>query len=75
VHGLDDPKAKTWTRKLKEYVELMCPGQSFPYHFQRRDERGDMQLGRRFGVDGTTQILKVGQSGTTGGNTCCILCV
>jgi hypothetical protein len=36
VHGLDDPEAVTWTRKLKEYFELMNPGNPFPYFFKRR---------------------------------------
>ena len=34
------------------------PGQTFPYHFSQRDSRGDLKLGRRFGVDGN-QILRV----------------
>ena len=59
VHGLADPKARTWTRKFKEYVELMCPGQTYPYHFSRRDERGELQLGRRFGVNPSEPILRV----------------
>jgi predicted ferric reductase len=59
VHGLQDSKARTWTRKLKEYIELLSPGQSFPYHFSRRDERGDLQLGRRFGVMQDLPILRV----------------
>jgi len=58
VHGLNDPVARSWTRKLKEYIELMSPGQSFPYHFSSRDSRGDLMLGRRFGVD-NQPILRV----------------
>jgi hypothetical protein len=55
VHGLDAPKAKTWTRKLKEYFELMNPGDimdgngltkgKFPFYFTRRDLRGDIMIG------------------------------
>jgi hypothetical protein len=59
VHGLTDTKATTWTRKLKEYVELLCPGQTYPYHFTHRDEYGDVQLGRQFGVDPLQQIMRV----------------
>lgn len=36
VHGLEDPEAVTWTRRLKEYFELMNPGNPFPYYFRRR---------------------------------------
>lgn len=56
VHGLDGPKAKTWTRKLKEYFELMNPGDTpdgnglikgkFPFYFTRRDLRGDIMIGK-----------------------------
>jgi len=66
VHGLDEPKAKSWTRKLKEYFELMNPGDTadgrsqgkFPFYFTRRDPRGDILLGRQYGPDGQ-QILRV----------------
>lgn len=72
MHGLDEPKAKSWTRKLKEYFELMNPGDSasadpetgslskgrFPFYFTRRDPRGDIILGRQYGPDGK-QILRV----------------
>ena len=44
VHGLKDKVAITWTRKLKEYLELMAPSNKYPYHFSRRDERGDIQV-------------------------------
>ena len=56
---MGDANARTWTRKLKEYVELLCPGQTYPYHFARRDERGELQLGRRVGVDPTQPLLRV----------------
>jgi hypothetical protein len=55
VHGLDAVKAKTWTRRLKEYFELMNPmidadtglvKGKFPFYFTRRDHRGDIQIGR-----------------------------
>ena len=29
VHGLNDGKATTWTRQLKEYLELMSPQVGF----------------------------------------------
>lgn len=71
VHGLDEPKAKSWTRRLKEYFELMNPGDihndpesgallrgKFPFYFTRRDPRGDIMLGRQYGPDGK-QILRV----------------
>ena len=51
VHGLDTPTAHTWTRKLKEYFEMLCPPrggavEAFPMHFIQRDNRGDLVLGR-----------------------------
>ena len=33
VHGLDDPFAKTWTRKLKGYFQLLSPSGKFPFYF------------------------------------------
>lgn len=59
VHGLDEPHARTWTRKLKEYLELLSPGKKFPFYFSRRDGRGDMVIGRQYGPDGKTPILRV----------------
>ncbi|GMI05932.1 hypothetical protein TrVE_jg417 [Triparma verrucosa] len=58
VHGLEHKEAQTWTRKLKEYFELMNPKDSFPFYLTHRDERGDMIVGRRLGPDGQ-QILRV----------------
>lgn len=58
VHGLDDVKARSWTRKLKEYIELMNPTNKFPFYFMHRDNRGDVSIGRLRGPDGN-QILKV----------------
>ena len=58
VHGLEEPHARTWTRKLKEYLELLSGGQSFPFFFRRRDARGDTQLGRLNGPD-NAPILRV----------------
>ena len=58
VHGLDEPHARTWTRKLKEYLELLSGGQSFPFFFRQRDARGDIQLGRLNGPD-NAPILRV----------------
>jgi hypothetical protein len=58
VHGLDDAEARSWTRKFKEYIELMNPGNPFPFWFFRRDHRGDIMIGRQYGPDGQ-QILRV----------------
>ena len=44
VHGLNDGKATTWTRKLKEYLELMSPQRDYPFYYCSRDERGDRQV-------------------------------
>jgi hypothetical protein len=41
VHGLRDKVARSWTRRLKEYVEEMSPGQTFPYHFCVRSYHTD----------------------------------
>ena len=57
VHGLEHKEAQTWTRKLKEYFELMNPKDSFPFYLTHRDDRGDMIVGRRLGPDGQ-QILR-----------------
>ncbi|RYH29171.1 hypothetical protein EON65_09455 [archaeon] len=59
VHGLDEAYARSWTRKLKEYFELLSPSRKFPFYFYRRDERGEIQMGRQFGPDGKTPILRV----------------
>ncbi len=56
VHGLEEPHARTWSRKLKEYLELLSGGQSFPFFFRRRDARGD--TGRLNGPD-NAPILRV----------------
>ena len=69
VHGLDDPNSKSWTKKLKEYFELMnppkmdgngnvIPGSNFPFYFINRDSRGDLNVGKQYGPDGS-QILCV----------------
>ena len=58
VHGLDEPYARTWTRKLKEYFELLSPTGRFPYFFSQRDSRGDLRVGRMRGPDGQ-QIIKI----------------
>jgi hypothetical protein len=59
VLGLEELHARTWTRKLKEYFELMSPGRKFPFYFSRRDNRGEITIGRQFGPDGKTPILRV----------------
>lgn len=58
VHGLDSKVAKSWTRKLKEYFELMNPKKTFPFYLTHRDERRDIIVGRQKGPDGQ-QILRV----------------
>jgi ferredoxin-NADP reductase len=59
VLGLEEVHARTWTRKLKEYFELMSPGKKFPFYFHKRDNRGEITIGRQFGPDGKTAILRV----------------
>jgi hypothetical protein len=59
VHGLEEPHARSWTRKLKEYFELMSPGKKFPFYFSKRDSRGEIMMGRQYGPDGKTQILRI----------------
>lgn len=59
VHGLQEPVARSWTRKFKEYLELMSPGKKFPFYFSRRDSRGEVLVGRHFGPDGKTPIIRV----------------
>jgi hypothetical protein len=51
VLGLDDAEAHTWTRKLKEYFELLCPTKNFHAYFNRVDSRGDIILGKLNGPD------------------------
>lgn len=58
VHGLNEPYARTWTRKLKEYFEMLSPGGRFPFYFSQRDHRGDLQIGRMNGPDGQ-QIIRI----------------
>jgi NAD(P)H-flavin reductase len=58
VHGLNEPYARTWTRKLKEYFEMLSPGGKFPFYFSQRDARGDLQVGRMNGPDGQ-QIIRI----------------
>lgn len=59
VHGLDDPYAKTWTRKLKEYFESLSPAGKFPFYFSTRDLRNEISIGRQYGPDNKTQIIRV----------------
>jgi len=62
IHGLDDPVAKTWTRKFKEYLEMVSGNvvgtNNFPFFFNSVDHRGDVQLGRLNDDEGR-QILRV----------------
>lgn len=58
VHGLQGDQARTWTRKLKEYFELLSPTKAFPFYYTQRDMRGEVQIGRLNGPDGQ-QILRV----------------
>ena len=55
MHGLDDPVAKSWTRKFKEYLELINTGGAagkFPFYFSKRDHRGEVSIGKLNGPDG-----------------------
>mmetsp|Transcript_28301 Transcript_28301/g.90538 ORF Transcript_28301/g.90538 Transcript_28301/m.90538 type:complete len:341 (-) Transcript_28301:460-1482(-) len=54
--SLSNPNS--WTRKLKDYIELLHPGGSFPYYFTQRNERGDVEVGRLLGPDGQ-QVITV----------------
>ena len=60
IHGLDDPVAKTWTRKFKEYLEVCAghmPGTNqFPLFFNSIDHRGDIQIGKHKDVDDQAMI-------------------
>ena len=58
VHGLDDLVARSWTRKFKEYVELLNPVSDFPFYFNSRDQRGDVQIGKLNGPDGL-QLIRI----------------
>ena len=40
-----------WTEKLKNYLELMNPNDSYPMTFTRRDEYGAQKLGKILGPD------------------------
>jgi hypothetical protein len=57
VHGLDELKARTWTRKLKEYFESLSPNGQLPLYFNSRDARGDVQAGRCLGPDQQPLLL------------------
>ena len=58
VHDLNAAVPRTWTRKLKLLFESMS-ATPFPYHYTRRDDRGDVQLGRILGPDGKKPLLRV----------------
>jgi hypothetical protein len=60
IHGLDDPVAKTWTRKFKEYLET-CAGNApgtnnFPLFFKSKDHRNDIQIGQLYDQDNQRMI-------------------
>lgn len=59
VFGLEEPHPRTWTRKLKEFFESMSAGRKFPFYFFRRDQRGEIQMGRQYGPDGEKPILRI----------------
>ena len=58
VHIKVSKSATSWTKRLKDYIEMLAPGGSFPYYFTSRDERGDIQVGRLIGPDGQ-QVIKI----------------
>lgn len=58
VHGLEDVRATTWTRKLKEYFELISQSGKFPFYFSERDSRGDITVGKHLGPS-NQPILRV----------------
>ena len=47
-----------WTERLKDYFEEMNPGHDYPLEFTRRNDKGELVMGKRFGVDGQ-QIIRV----------------
>ncbi|KAH8045872.1 oxidoreductase [Aureococcus anophagefferens] len=44
--------------RCKDYLEMMAPRRDYPFHFTRRDDRGELLLGRARGPD-LGQILRV----------------
>jgi hypothetical protein len=60
VHGLEDRTAKTWTRKVKEYFELLQGSSAaepkFPFFFSQRDLRGEVTIGKQFGKFSDTEL-------------------
>lgn len=56
VFGLDLPEPETWTRRFKEYLEMLSPTSKFPFYFCRRDARGDIVMGRHLGPSGLPLI-------------------
>ncbi|EGB04413.1 putative respiratory burst oxidase [Aureococcus anophagefferens] len=58
VHAAAPGEPPTWTQALKDYLEMMAPRRDYPFHFTRRDDRGELLLGRARGPD-LGQILRV----------------
>ena len=62
IHGMEDPIAKTWTRKFKEYLEVVSGNvkgtNNFPFFFNSIDHRGDVQIGQLQDENGL-QLLRV----------------
>jgi len=58
VHVKVQEGDETWTSKFKDYLEMLAPRREYPFHFTRRDDRGDLLLGRRLGPD-SKPILRV----------------
>ncbi|KAH8045435.1 oxidoreductase [Aureococcus anophagefferens] len=46
VHAAAPGEPPTWTQALKDYLEMMAPRRDYPFHFTRRDDRGELLLGR-----------------------------
>lgn len=59
VHGDPNAVARSWTRKLKDYLELMQPASTDNiFYFHRKDHRGEISIGKHTGPDGQP-IIKI----------------
>jgi NADPH oxidase len=47
-----------WTERLKDYFEEMNPGSEYPLKFTHRNDKGELVVGKQFGVDGK-QIVRI----------------
>lgn len=47
-----------WTERLKDYFESMNPGHDYPLEFSHRNDKGELVMGKQYGVDGK-QIVRI----------------